>query len=627
MQYARWHLRLLLPVAAILVALLPFAVPASAQPQQKSQNGPKRVLLLHSFGRDFKPWSEYGKAIRTELDRQSPWPIDLIEHSLVSARFGEEDPEKPLADYLQALFAKHAPDLIVSIGAPAAAFIQRHRPRLFADTPMVFTAVEQRRVQFSNLTANDAVVAARIDYLAAFENILRVLPDTKNITVVVGTSPIETFWREAIAKEVAPVAGRVTLSWTDQWSFEQLLQNAANMPPQSAIFWELMIVDAAGVVHEGNAALAKLHAVSKAPIFSYDESFFSGETVGGPFLRVADTSRQTASIAVRILNGDKPGDIKVAPVEFGRPMYDWRALQRWGIPESRLPADREIHFREPSMWEKYRTYIVLIALAFLMQGALITWLIYEHWWRQMAEARSAQRMTEIARLNRYATAGALSASIAHEIRQPLTAISASGSAGLNWLGHKVPNLERARAAFEEIVSASYRADNVLKGVRAMFRNEPTEHVPVDVNEIVRQVLVLVERPIRSNGITVTTALADGRSTLVMADPVQLQQVVLNLIMNAIEAMAASSLQPKTLRIETRIDQAGEVLLLVQDSGPGFDAEVGNNLFKPFVTTKTSGMGMGLSICKSIIEQHDGTLTADSVEPHGAVFRISLPAAP
>ena len=110
----------------------------------------KRVLMLHSFGRDFKPWSEYARTIRAELDRQSPWPLEITEHSLMSARSSDENPEAPFVEYLRALHAKRPLDLIVSLGAPAVAFVQRHRQQLFTDTPMVFTAVEQRRVQYSN---------------------------------------------------------------------------------------------------------------------------------------------------------------------------------------------------------------------------------------------------------------------------------------------------------------------------------------------------------------------------------------------------------------------------------------------------------------------------------------------
>ena len=196
---------------------------------------------------------------------------------------------------------------------------------------MVLTAIDQRRVQFSDLTVNDAVVAVRINYLAAFENIVRVLPDTENVMVVVGTSPIEKFWKETIAKEVEPLTDRIKLSWTDHLSFDQLLKDASKLPPRTAIFWELMIVDAAGVVHEGNAAIAKLHAVASAPIFSYDEAFFGEGMVGGPFLHVIDTSRRTAEVAVRILAGERAGYIKLAPIQFAGPMFDWRQLQRWNI--------------------------------------------------------------------------------------------------------------------------------------------------------------------------------------------------------------------------------------------------------------------------------------------------------
>jgi hypothetical protein len=194
LSFKRW-----LVLVAVILFVAPLADSVVAQTRSESSGEAKRVLLLHSFGREFKPWSDYARVIRTELDQQSPWRIDLIDHSLVSARTSDVNPEKPFVDYLRALFAQRLPDLIISVGAPSAAFVQRNRQALFAETPMVFTAVEQRRVRFSNLTANDAVVSVRINYLAAFENMLRVLPDTKNIIGIIGASPIEKFWKEAIS--------------------------------------------------------------------------------------------------------------------------------------------------------------------------------------------------------------------------------------------------------------------------------------------------------------------------------------------------------------------------------------------------------------------------------------------
>jgi hypothetical protein len=236
--------------------------------------------------------------------------------------------------------------------------------------------------------------------LVAIENILQVLPDTKNVTVVVGASPIEEFWLEEIRKAVKPLANRITFTWTNDLSFEDLLKQAAALPPHSAIFWELMIVDAAGVVHEGETALAELHAVANAPIFSYDESFFGQAPVGGPLNLVMDSARQTAAVAIRILGGEKAGDINTPPIEFTMPRFDWRQMQRWGISEGRLPPGSKIYFRDPTAWERYRWQIVAIATALVLQMLLIGGLFYERHRRRYAEAASREHMSELAHVNR-----------------------------------------------------------------------------------------------------------------------------------------------------------------------------------------------------------------------------------
>ncbi len=271
---------------AVVVAFLvtPFAWSAALAAE------PKRVMVLHSFGREFKPWSEYAKAIRTELDRQSPWPLEIIEKSLVTARSDDDNPEVPFVEYLRALFANRPLDLIVSIGAPAANFVQRRRQQLFATTPMVFTAVEQRRIQRSSLTENDTVVAIAQNFPAIIENILHVLPDTKTVAVVIGNSPNERFWLEVLRKEFAPFANRISFIWYNDRSVAEILKHAAALPPHSAIYWHQMNVDAAGVANEGGKALPALYAVANAPIFAFNDAFFGGEIVGGPMNSVVESS-------------------------------------------------------------------------------------------------------------------------------------------------------------------------------------------------------------------------------------------------------------------------------------------------------------------------------------------------
>ncbi len=404
-------------------------------------------------------------------------------------------------------------------------------------------------------------------------------------------------------------------------SFEELLKHAAALPPQSAIFWELMIVDAAGVVHEGVAPLPRLHAVANAPIFSYDEAFF-GHIVGGPLLMTADTGRQTAAVAVRILGGEKPGDIKMPPVQFARPMFDWREMQRWGISESRLPPGSEIYFREPTVWDRYKLQILAILAALLTQAALIGWLLHERQYRHRAELAARESMSELTFMNRRAAAGELSASIAHEVNQPLTGMVTRASAARRWLARETPDLERVRQALDQIIVAGHRTAEIVQNVRAMFKKDAPDNAPVRINRVVWAVLALVHSEIQKYQVEVQMAV-DSQLPTVTGNEVQLQQVILNLVMNAIEAM--HSTQRRELRIQSRLSKPDTVHVSIEDTGTGVDPSKLDQLFKPLFTTKARGMGMGLSICRSIIERHGGRIWASPGVRGGSVFEFELPA--
>jgi hypothetical protein len=254
---------------------------------------PRRVLLLHSFGRDFAPWNEYARSIREELGLQSKEPIDIFEASLATARSTDVE-EGPFVDYLRALFSKHQLDLVITIGAPAVNFFQQHRSHLFASVPAVHTGLEQRRVPINTLTANDTVVAVSIDLTRAVGSMLELLPKTSSVAVVIGNSPIEKYWLGQMREAIQPFENRVAFTWLNEHSFEEMLQRTAALPPQSAIFFVLLSVDAAGVAHEENKAMTRLHAVANAPMFTHSDAFFGQGVVGGPLTIVANVGRQAA---------------------------------------------------------------------------------------------------------------------------------------------------------------------------------------------------------------------------------------------------------------------------------------------------------------------------------------------
>ena len=247
----------------------------------------------------------------------------------------------------------------------------------------------------------------------------------------------------------------------------------------------------------------------------------------------------------------------------------------------------------------------------------------------VTESKGAQdklrtTQTELARVTSLTAAGQMAASMAHEIKQPLAAIVTGGSAGLRWLSKPTPDLQEVRAVLESIVSEGHRASQVIDGIRAMFRNDSREKASLDVNEVIREVIALLHSELQNHQILVQTELI-SQLPPVLADRVQLQQVVANLVANAIEAMDTVADRARTLRVKSVIGEPDGVLIMVEDSGPGIDPENADRIFHPFFTTKSQGTGMGLPICRSIIEAHNGRLSVRPAADRGSVFEISLPA--
>ena len=232
---------------------------------------------------------------------------------------------------------------------------------------------------------------------------------------------------------------------------------------------------------------------------------------------------------------------------------------------------------------------------------------------------------ELARVARLTTIGELTASIAHEIHQPLGAIVASGNACLRWLANEHPQLEEARRAAERIVRDGHRAGNILKSVRALAGTSVPKMTELDINDAIREILMLMRNELHEHAVSLETDLPDGLAPI-LGDRVQLQQVILNLVMNAIEAMSTDIDAPQSLRVCSQCDGPDSIRIAVEDSGPGIAPETMDRLFEAFFTTKPSGMGMGLSICRSIITSHGGRLWAATGTPRGAVFQFTVPVA-
>ena len=582
---------------------------------------PYRVLLLYSFGPYFSPWNTITPAFREELRKQFPHPIDLYEASLQGERSGESpaQEEGPFTSYLNALFPARDLRLIVAMGAPATRFVLRNRAQLFPSTPLLIASSDVSTFSDLTLTANETACATTYDPAVQIDAILQVLPNTTDIVVATGGSATERFWTDAFRRSFQRFSSRVTFHWFTDLSAEEMLKRVTELPPRSVIYYPTIRVDARGAPQEGDAMLFRFIELGRAPIFTHVDSHFGQGIVGGPIFSSREIGQRCAEVAVRILNGETPGDIKMPPVGLAKPVYDWRQLQRWHISESVLPPGSEILFRDPTAWEQYRAYILAFIAAILIQSALISWLLYEQRRRQRAEVLARNTMSELTHVNRVATVGQLSASIAHEIRQPLAAILANAQAALRWL--EKANVEEVREGLKGIVSDGHRAGDIITNLRAMFKHDVQEKTLVDINKLVLSVLALVQIDLQKQKIELQTQL-DDRISEVLGNQVQLQQVISNLVMNAIEAMSSS--KTRMLRIKTELSQSNKLHVSIEDTGTGIKPSDVARLFKPMFTTKARGMGMGLSICQSIIETHGGRIWVSPGANGGSIFQFELP---
>jgi PAS domain S-box-containing protein len=583
------------------------------------------------------------------------------------------------------------------------------------------------------------------------ETILRVLPETRQVVVVIGNSPLEQFWLGEIRRELQPFTNRVTLSAFNELPFSEMLKRCAALPPRSAIYFPLLCVDANGVPHLAERAMVRLHEVANAPVFGIRDSQFGLGIVGGPLMEIENLSRDTAKVAVRVLRGESPAVIKIPPQEPGTPQFDGRELQRWGISEARLPAGSRVLFRQPGFWELYRGRMIAVVALCLGEGALIVLLVatllkgrraeealraseevnratFEqaavgiahvgpdgHWlrvndrlcaivgyereellqltfqditypddlvidlknarrvlsgeiksyaiekryvrkdrsviWanlavsivrteagepkhfisvmeditaRKQAEIDVRRQQTELAHIARVSTMGELAASVAHELNQPLGAILANAEAAELFLQQDPPPLDELRNILAAIRKDDERAAEVIRRMRGLLRKRELDRQPIAIDSLLEDVWRLVSGDAALRGVSLTTELAPALPR-VSADRVHLQQVLLNLIINGMDAMADLPRDRRQLSVKTRLGANGQVEVAVMDSGHGIAPDKLPRLFDPFYTTKPHGMGMGLSIARTIIEAHDGRIWAENSASGGAAFRFVLPA--
>jgi signal transduction histidine kinase len=582
----------------------------------------RRVVLLFGERPELPALALFQTNFVQTLTSNSADPVEIYNETMDLSRFGSNNYRLFLRDFLQAKYADKKIDLAIAILSPSLDFLLNYGSVIFPGTPILFCGVDKTDLGNRSLPPHVRGILLKREFAPTVEVALSLHPNTERAVVVAGTSDSDTRLLEQAKIDFGFYEERLDFHYLTTLPLQDVLTELSHLPPRTVVFYTTVFRDGAGETFAPLEVVERVSAAANAPTYGFFDQYVGRGIVGGNVISLSAHAVEMAKLALRVLAGTTEASApQVAEVATNKLLFDWRQLQRWGISESKLPAGSEIWFRESSVWEQYKPQILAIIAAILAQALLIAWLIHERQYRRRAERTARETFSELTHMNRMATAGELSAAIAHEIRQPITGMVTMANAALRWLSREKPDIGRAQAAMNKVVAAGHQASDVITNVRGLFGKDTQEETPTDLNTLIQSVLELVSIDLRKHNIESQVNLSQPLP-LVVGNEVQLQQVILNLVINAIESM--KSAEPRVLSIKSETTGHNGVRVSIADTGTGVDLANLNRLFKPMFTTKARGMGMGLSICKSIIESHHGRIWATAGAPRGSIFQFELP---
>ncbi len=581
-----------------------------------------RVVILHSSDIALPASVLLEQTARKTLLAKATRRIEFYTESLDGLRLPNSEYESTFVEFLRKKYKDRKPNVIIAVVPLALDFVQQHRLELWSEIPVVFCVIPEEVIRGRILGSGVTGVCMDYDIAGTINLAITLQPNARRLVLVAGVGDPDKLWLQKCEQDLARYTRLQTVILTNR-SMPELMEAVHRLPRDSIVFYVSVYRDTTGQVFVPRDALKQLSQISGAPIYGAVDTFLGYGIVGGMISSWETQGRRAAQIALRILAGENPQAIPIEPSPPAEPMIDWRELQRWRIKEDQLPQGTIAAFRQPSFWDSYRWYVVAVGVAVAAQSALIISLLSQRARRRRAEILAQRQQTDLAHASRLTMVGELTASIAHEINQPLGAILSNAETAEILLQSKQPHLEEVHQILADIRKDDQRASEVIRRMRELLRKRELELELIDLNTVASDVLRLVDGETHRRGVEIEKRFADTLPA-VRGDVIHLQQVLLNLILNGMEAMSESSESNRRITMRTAYDGNGNVEVAVEDSGPGIPPDRLSRLFDSFFTTKTHGMGLGLSIVRSIVGAHGGRIWAENNSSGGACFRFTLP---
>ncbi len=735
-EWARWLVLLTLVIGRLVQGADPGASVLS--PAKKT------VLVLSAERNELPATAAFDAGLRAGLAGE-PGTIEFFVEYLDFGRFPDKRYEQEFVRHLVFRYSGRKIDVLVPLYESALELALAYRAQLFPQLPIVAAAIDWQWLAGHALPAGVAALPISYDYDRTIGLMRALNPGLRQVVVVHGVADFDLRRRDEalrVLKKLEPKLEYRTISGVPLAAIEDEVRH---LPPTSSILLGSMVRDAEGKSYVGRDVAARLADVSPVPIYGTFESHLERGTLGGAMPDFAAIGRATAAIVTKVFAGDSAPGVRNVEAPAAPLRVNWQALQRWHIPEDRVPRDAQILLRPLTLWDQYRHQILVAGIGLIVLFLLIALLLLElarrrrteatlresearfrsladtapvmiwmsgpdrlctffneHWleftgrtveqelgngWAQGVHPADLEQCLseygvsfdarrkfafeyrlrrhdgeyrwihddgvpryaadgeflgyigscidvtehhellrsrqELAHVSRISAMGELAGSLAHELNQPLTAILSNAQAAQRFMAADAIDLTEVRETLRDVVRESNRAGEVIRRMRALVRKGVLELAPLDLESVMRDVASLVHSDAIVRSVRVEMEVEPGLPA-VRADRVQLQQVMLNLLLNAFDAMKDRTRDERQVAVRVARDGGDGVRISVRDRGTGLTSDKLDKIFTPFFTTKQDGLGLGLSISRSILEAHGARLRAEDNAGYGATFYFTLP---